>query len=122
KLFETLRFVVIDELHSYRGVFGSHVANVIRRLKRICQFYGSSPVFLCASATIANPKEHAERLIGEQVVLIDENGAPAGEKHFVFYNPPVVNRQLGLRRSSLLETQNLRTGDHMSELTSRVNR
>jgi DEAD/DEAH box helicase domain-containing protein len=107
KLFENLRFVVIDELHSYRGVFGSHVANVIRRLKRICQFYGSSPVFLCASATIANPKEHAERLIGEQVVLIDENGAPAGEKHFVFYNPPVVNRQLGIRRSSLLETQKL---------------
>jgi len=107
KLFENLKFVVIDELHSYRGVFGSHVANVIRRLKRICRFYGSSPLFLCASATIANPKEHAERLIGEEVALIDNNGAPSGEKHFVFYNPPVVNRQLGIRRSSLLETQKL---------------
>lgn len=107
KLFENLKYIVIDEVHSYRGVFGSHVANVIRRLKRICRFYGSKPVFICASATIANPKEHADRLIGEQTVLIDNNGAPAGEKHFVFYNPPVVNQQLGIRRSSVLETQKL---------------
>lgn len=107
KLFENLRYVVIDEVHAYRGVFGSHVANVIRRLKRICRFYGSNPQFICASATIANPKEHAERLIGEEMVLIDNNGAPAGEKHFVFYNPPVVNRQLGIRKSSVLETQRL---------------
>lgn len=107
KLFENLKYIVIDELHSYRGVFGSHVANVIRRLKRICRFYGSEPVFICASATIANPKEHADRLIGEDVLLIDNNGAPAGEKHFVFYNPPVVNRQLGIRRSSVLETRKL---------------
>jgi DEAD/DEAH box helicase domain-containing protein len=107
KLFENLRYVVIDELHAYRGVFGSHVANVIRRLKRICRFYGSRPQFLCASATIRNPREHAERLLEEPVRLIDDNGAPSGERHFVFYNPPVVNRQLGIRRSSVLETQKL---------------
>jgi DEAD/DEAH box helicase domain-containing protein len=107
KLFENLNYIVIDEVHSYRGVFGSHVANVIRRLKRICRFYGSNPQFICASATIDNPKEHAERLIGEKVTLIDNNGAPAGEKHFVFYNPPVVNQQLGIRKSSVLETRKL---------------
>jgi DEAD/DEAH box helicase domain-containing protein len=107
KLFENIRYIVIDELHAYRGVFGSHVANVIRRLKRICKFYGSNPQFLCASATIRNPKEHAERLIGEPVDLNDDNGAPAGEKHLVFYNPPVVNQQLGIRRSSVLESQKL---------------
>lgn len=107
KLFENLKYVVIDEVHSYRGVFGSHVANVIRRLKRICKFYGSKPQFLLASATIANPKEHADRLIGEETTLIDRNGAPAGEKHFIFYNPPVVNKQLGIRRSSVLESQKL---------------
>jgi len=107
KLFENVRYIVIDEVHAYRGVFGSHVANVIRRLKRICRFYGSNPQFLLASATIANPKEHADRLVGEETVLIDKNGAPTGEKHFVFYNPPVVNRQLGIRRSSVLETQKL---------------
>ncbi|MBP1995228.1 DEAD/DEAH box helicase [Paenibacillus eucommiae] len=107
KLFENLSYIVIDEVHSYRGVFGSHVANVIRRLKRICRFYGSNPLFICASATIDNPKEHTERLIGEQVALVNNNGAPAGEKHFVFYNPPVVNQQLGIRKSSVLETRKL---------------
>lgn len=107
KLFENLRYIVIDEVHAYRGVFGSHVANVLRRLKRICRFYGSNPQFICASATIANPQEHAENMIGERVTLIDNNGAPVGEKHFVFYNPPVVNEQLGIRRSSVLETQKL---------------
>jgi DEAD/DEAH box helicase domain-containing protein len=107
KLFENIKYIVIDEVHAYRGVFGSHVANVIRRLKRICRFYGSSPQFICASATIDNPQEHAERLIGEKVSLVDNNGAPMGEKHFVFYNPPVVNRQLGIRRSSVLETRKL---------------
>jgi DEAD/DEAH box helicase domain-containing protein len=107
KLFENVKYIVIDEVHSYRGVFGSHVANVIRRLKRICRFYGSSPQFICASATIDNPKEHAERLIGEPIVLVDTNGAPAGEKHFVFYNPPVVNQQLGIRKSSVLETRKI---------------
>jgi len=107
KLFENLKYVVIDELHAYRGVFGSHVANVIRRLKRICRFYGSRPQFLCASATIRNPKEHAQRLLEEPVRLIDDNGAPSGERHFVFYNPPLVNRQLGIRASSVLETQKI---------------
>ncbi|WP_028610659.1 DEAD/DEAH box helicase [Paenibacillus harenae] len=107
KLFENIKFIVIDEVHAYRGVFGSHVANVVRRLKRICRFYGSNPQFICASATIDNPQEHAERLIGEKVRLVDNNGAPMGEKHFVFYNPPVVNKQLGIRRSSVLETRKL---------------
>ncbi|MHA7963338.1 DEAD/DEAH box helicase [Paenibacillus sp. CAU 1782] len=107
KLFENLKYIVIDEVHAYRGVFGSHVANVIRRLKRIAAFYGSKPQFICASATIDNPREHAEALIGETVALVDNNGAPMGEKHFVFYNPPVVNKQLGIRRSSVLETRKL---------------
>jgi Distinct helicase family with a unique C-terminal domain including a metal-binding cysteine cluster len=107
KLFENLRFVVIDELHAYRGVFGSHVANVLRRLKRICRFYGSNPQFLLASATIANPRQHAEALIEEAVTLIDENGAPRGEKHLIFYNPPVVNKPLGIRKSSVLESRDL---------------
>ena len=107
KLFENLRYVVIDELHTYRGVFGSHLANVIRRLKRICAFYGSRPQFVCCSATIANPAELASALTGEEFVLIDRNGAPSGEKYFVFYNPPVVNRQLGIRRSYLNETRRL---------------
>ncbi|WJQ12522.1 DEAD/DEAH box helicase [Geobacillus stearothermophilus] len=99
-LFEQLRYVVIDELHTYRGVFGSHVANVIRRLKRICVFYGSRPTFICTSATIANPQELAERLIGEPVALIDNNGAPRGRKHIVFYNPPVVERTMNVRQSA----------------------
>lgn len=107
RLFENLRYVVIDELHQYRGVFGSHVANVIRRLKRIASFYGSKPQFILTSATIANPKELATTLVEEEVVLIDDNGAPAGEKHLILYNPPVVNQQLGLRRSSLLEARRL---------------
>ncbi len=100
RLFENLRYVVIDELHTYRGIFGSHVANVIRRLKRICRYYGSEPLFICSSATIANPAELAERLLEESVWLIDANGAPSGKKHVLLYNPPVVNRQLGLRSSS----------------------
>jgi DEAD/DEAH box helicase domain-containing protein len=107
KLFENLAYIVIDEVHTYRGVFGSHVANVIRRLKRICRFYGSNPQFICASATIDNPQQHTERLIGEKVSLVDVNGAPAGEKHFVFYNPPVVNQQLCIRKSSVLETRKI---------------
>ena len=106
-LFENLRFVVIDELHTYRGVFGSHTANVIRRLKRICQFYGSDPVFICTSATIANPKELAEALTGKPMQLIDKNGAPSGRKHFVFYNPPIVNKPLNIRRSATLEVRKL---------------
>lgn len=104
-LFENLCYVVIDEIHAYRGIFGSHVANVLRRLSRVCAFYGSRPQFLCTSATIGNPVEHAERLIESPVTLVDENGAPAGEKHFIFYNPPVVDVQLGIRRSAMLEAQ-----------------
>lgn len=107
KLFENLKYVVIDEIHQYTGVFGSHFTNVIRRLKRICRFYGSSPQFICCSATIANPKELAERLTELEVELIDNNGAPQGEKHLILYNPPVVNKQLGIRRSSLLEAEQL---------------
>ena len=107
KLFENLKFVVIDEMHTYRGVFGSHVANVIRRLKRICKFYGSSPLFICSTATVANPKEFALRLIESNITLIQSNGAPSGEKQFIFYNPPVVNQALGIRRSSLLEAKKI---------------
>lgn len=103
QLFGNLKYVVIDELHQYRGVFGSHLANVIRRLRRICSFYGSQPVFICCSATIANPAELASQLIGEPVVLVDDNGAPAAAKDFIMYNPPVVNAELGIRRSSVLE-------------------
>ncbi|TDF99851.1 DEAD/DEAH box helicase [Paenibacillus piri] len=106
-LFSNLKYIVIDELHTYRGVFGSHVANVIRRLKRICQFYGSKPVFICTSATIANPRELAEQLTGNPMRLIDDNGAPRGRKHFVFYNPPIVNKPLNIRKSATAEVNRL---------------
>ncbi|MGX1193297.1 DEAD/DEAH box helicase domain-containing protein [Metabacillus sp. SLBN-84] len=106
-LFENLKYIIIDELHIYRGIFGSHVANVIRRLKRICRFYGSNPVFICTSATIANPKELAEELLGEDVVLVDDNGAPSGKKHFLFYNPPIVNKPLNIRKSATLEVRKI---------------
>jgi DEAD/DEAH box helicase domain-containing protein len=105
KLFENLRYVIVDELHAYRGVFGSHLCNVLRRLRRICRHYGSNPVFLCSSATIQNPRELAERLTEQPFELVDKNGAPRGEKFFVFVNPPVVNQQLGIRRSYLAETR-----------------
>jgi DEAD/DEAH box helicase domain-containing protein len=107
KLFENLRYVVIDELHNYRGVFGSHLANVIRRLRRIAAFYGKQPQFICCSATIANPKELAEQITESEVELVDNNGAPRGEKHFILYNPPVVNRELGIRKSSVKEARNI---------------
>ncbi len=103
RLFENLKYVVIDEIHHYRGVFGSHLANVLRRLRRICQFYGSDPQFICCSATIANPKELAELMVGAPFTLVNNNGAPAGEKHFLFYNPEVVNQELGIRRSAVKE-------------------
>jgi len=106
-LFQSLRYVVIDELHAYRGVFGSHLANVLRRLKRICRHYGSTPQFIMASATIANPKELAERLTGEPVSELSESGAPTGEKIFVCYNPPVVNPELGIRAPYLGEAARL---------------
>jgi DEAD/DEAH box helicase domain-containing protein len=105
RLFENLQFIVIDELHAYRGVFGSHLANVLRRLRRICRHYGSDPRFICSSATIANPKELAERLTEQPFELVEESGAPRGEKFFFFVNPPIVNKQLGIRRSYTQETR-----------------
>ena len=105
KLFENLKYVVVDEIHNYRGVFGSHVGNVIRRLRRVARFYGSDPQFICCSATIANPQELAVRLTGSDVKTVDRNGAPRGEKHFIFYNPPVVNQELGIRRSVIKTTR-----------------
>ncbi len=105
--FRGLRFVVIDEMHSYRGVFGSHIANVIRRLKRVAQFYGSYPQFILTSATIGNPQELAERLIEAPVELIDQDGSSRGERHFLLYNPPVIDEALGLRKSSLMESVRL---------------
>jgi DEAD/DEAH box helicase domain-containing protein len=105
KLFENLKFVVIDELHAYRGVFGSHLANILRRLRRVCRHYGSDPIFICSSATIANPRELAEGLTERSFELIEQSGAPRGEKFFLFVNPPVVNAQLGIRRSYLSESR-----------------
>jgi len=108
RLFSSLEFVVIDELHTYRGLFGSQVANVIRRLKRICAFYGSRPLFICASATIRNPLELAQRLLEEDnIELVDRSGAPRGERRLIFYNPPLLNRELGVRRSSMLEARRI---------------
>ena len=108
RLFSSLQFVVIDELHTYRGLFGSQVANVIRRLKRICAFYGSHPKFICASATIRNPRELAQRLLEEDdIALVDRSGAPRGERRLIFYNPPLLNRELGVRRSSMLEARRI---------------
>jgi DEAD/DEAH box helicase domain-containing protein len=104
RLFENLRYIVLDELHTYRGVFGSHLCNVLRRLRRIARFYGRDPQFICCSATIANPGELASRLLEAEVEVLHSNGAPAAEKTFVFYNPPVVNRALGIRRSYINET------------------
>jgi DEAD/DEAH box helicase domain-containing protein len=103
RLFENLRYIVIDELHTYRGVFGSHLCNVLRRLRRIARFYGRDPQFICCSATIANPGDLASRLLESEVEVQSANGAPAAEKTFVFYNPPVVNRALGIRRSYINE-------------------
>lgn len=99
-----LKYVVIDEIHSYKGVFGSHVANVIRRLKRISLFYGQNLQFIATSATIGNPVEFVEKLIEEDVTLINHNGAPSGKKSIVFYNPPIENENLGLRKSAFSET------------------
>ena len=108
RLFSSLDFVVIDELHMYRGLFGSQVANVIRRLKRICGFYGSSPTFICTSATIANPLQLAQGLLEEEnIELVERNGAPRGERRLIFYNPPLLNREMGVRRSSMLEARRI---------------
>ncbi|MCC7116903.1 MAG: DEAD/DEAH box helicase [Anaerolineales bacterium] len=103
EFFSNLRFIVIDEAHTYRGVFGSHVANIIRRLKRVAQFHGATPQFILASATIGNPQELAEKIIEEPVELIDNDGSSKGERHFIIYNPPVIDASLGLRKSAILE-------------------
>ncbi|MFA6984891.1 MAG: DEAD/DEAH box helicase [Arenimonas sp.] len=100
QFFENLQYVVIDEIHMYRGVFGSHVADVLRRLKRVCAFYGATPQFILCSATIGNPQAHAEALIEHEVTAITESGAPTGDKHVLLWNPPVVNPDLGLRASA----------------------
>jgi DEAD/DEAH box helicase domain-containing protein len=107
QFFQGLRYVVLDEIHTYRGVFGSHVANLLRRLKRICHFYGASPQFICASATIANPLDLAERLVEQSFTLVgaEEDGSPQGEKHFLFYNPPLVDTELGIRRSAVSDAR-----------------
>lgn len=126
EFFTNLKFIVIDEAHTYRGVFGSHVANVIRRLKRVAKFYGVNPQFILASATIGNPKELAETLIEEPVELVDDDGSSRGERHFIIYNPPVTNPTLGLRKSSLLEgvrlANNLLSYDVQSVVFARTRR
>ena len=107
KFLKSLSFVVVDEIHTYRGVFGSHMANLVRRLKRITAFYGVKPVFICCSATIGNPLELAKRVLGDEVELIDDNGSPSGEKQLILYNPPLVDRVQGIRRGVVLESQRL---------------
>jgi DEAD/DEAH box helicase domain-containing protein len=109
KVLSGLRFIVIDEMHTYRGVFGSHMTNVIRRLKRIAAFYGTKPVFICCSATIGNPHELAQKILEEEVTLVDRNGSPSGERHFVLYNPPLVDAVQGIRRGVVLESQSIAT-------------
>jgi DEAD/DEAH box helicase domain-containing protein len=109
RLFAHLRFVVVDELHAYRGVFGSHLANVLRRLERVARFHGSQPVFLFASATIGNPQEHATRMLGREVAAVTQSGAPTGERHVLVYNPPVLNAELGVRESYVKRSVRLAT-------------
>ena len=104
QFFESLRFVIVDELHGYRGVFGSHVANVLRRLRRVCRFYGVNPQFILASATIGNPRGLAEQLVGEPVESVTASGAPTGDRHLLLWNPPVVNPDLGIRASARSQT------------------
>lgn len=106
KLFRNLRYVVLDEMHTYRGVFGSHMANVLRRLRRIARFHGSDPTFVLCSATIANPRELAESLLEEPVELVDRSGAPAGGRRVLLFNPPVVNKQLGVRANYIKQARN----------------
>lgn len=114
RLFGGLRYVVVDEVHSYRGIFGSNVANVLRRLLRVCEHHGSHPTFVMSSATIANPGELASRLIGRPVKVVDEDGSPRGRKFFVLWNPPFVDETKTLRRSANIEAQAL-----LTELVSR---
>ncbi len=109
RFLRSLKYVVIDEAHAYRGVFGSHLAGIMRRLRRLCRFYGVEPVFICCSATIANPKEHAERLVGLPFAVVDEDGSPHGGKDFVFWNPPIINPAKSTRRSVNTEASHLFT-------------
>jgi len=109
RLLRHLKYVVVDEAHVYRGVFGSHVAGVLRRLRRLCQLYGSNPRFICCSATIANPGEHAERLVGLPFEIVDNDGSPYGGKDFVFWNPPIIDEAKSARRSANSEATNLFT-------------
>jgi DEAD/DEAH box helicase domain-containing protein len=102
--FANLQYVVIDEMHIYRGVFGSHVSNLLRRLKRVAAFYGAAPQFILTSATIANPVELAAKLIENPVELVDEDGSARGRQHFLIYNPPVVNEELNIRRGVVQES------------------
>ena len=107
KFLKQLEFVVIDEIHTYRGVFGSHMTNVVRRLRRIARFYGTDPTFICCSATIGNPAELAERIVEREMLLIDRNGSPSGEKHLILYNPPLVDSVQGIRRGVVRESRRL---------------
>ena len=107
QFFTNLKYVVIDEIHLYRGVFGSHIANLIRRIKRIASFYGATPQFLMTSATIANPIELAEHLIEEETLQIEADGSPKGDKNFLIYNPPIINQELGIREGVLSTTTRL---------------
>jgi len=120
RLFRNLKYVVIDEAHVYRGVFGSHVANIMRRLRRVCAFYGSNPQFICCSATIANTKEHAERLVGLLFEVIDEDGSPHGGKSFIFWNPPFIDEARTRRHSSNSEATLLFTELIRSSIRSLV--
>ena len=104
KIFDGLKYIILDELHTYRGVFGSHLSHVMRRLLRVASFYNSHPVFIASSATIANPDDLFFRITGRKPVLIDRNGAPSGEKHYIIYNPPLVNKEQGIRRGVVLES------------------
>ena len=105
--FHHLHFIIVDEMHTYRGVFGSHVANVIRRLARVAEYYGAHPQYILSSATIGNPHELASRLIESQVTLVSQDGSPRGTRHFLIYNPPVTDPSLGIRKSSTQESVRL---------------
>jgi len=107
RYFRSLRYVVIDEAHAYRGVFGSHLANVIRRLRRICRTYGADPVFVLSSATIANPEDHAQNLTGRAARIISEDAAPSSGRYFVFWNPPIVDEGKATRASASSEAARL---------------
>jgi len=107
EFFKSLKFIVLDEVHTYRGVFGSHMTNLVRRIRRIANFYGSDPVFICCSATIGNPKELTEKILERETVLVDDNGSPSGEKHIILYNPPLVDPVQGIRRGIVLESQRM---------------